>query len=124
MSNYDEMVEQARKLGAEHGKAGGSWMFGSSRSGAFGRRCIQMDEGTLDGDWWDSYGPATAPLSGEWADGMTPQGLIEEVGAGWDIDDPDAEIVLSALCDAYEDAYYDAWHDEVLRMARYQVGES
>ena len=114
----DELVERARALGAEHGKAGGSRVeFGHPTGAMSAADCLRLDN---DGDpmWWGVWGPASGPLSGEWADGMTPCGLVQEL----DYDPGDVDNAgVDALCDAYETAYYDAWRDEVLRMARYQV---
>lgn len=126
---YEELVRRAEALGREHGTAGGSGVEVSSILPA--ETCIRLDD-EGDPDWWDHFGPASAPLSGEWADGMTPSGLARSVGlpycdpelAGleWLGTDADAQV-MDEICDAYEQAYYDAWRDEVLRMARYQVGD-
>ena len=116
-----DLVERASALGAEHGTAGGSWVFDGNTPHEDYVGALEED----GDDWWELYGPDTGPLSGEWADGMTPDGLFRELGQAIDFADPDQyERDLAPLCDAYEQAYYAAWRDEVLRMARYQVGES
>ena len=114
-----DLIARAEALGREHGTAAGTWVEIDGPEAA--RRVIDLDN---DCDWPDEWWPS-APLSGEWADGMTPALLLEELGAQ-DVseDDYDLDGFNNELCDAYEQAYYDAWRDEVLRMARYQVGES
>ena len=107
------LIERAEALGREHGTNAGTWFEIDGPEAA--QRVIDLDN---DCDWPDEWWPS-GPLSGEWADGMTPARLCEEVVGHYDAGDD-----TDALCDAYEQAYYDAWRDEVLRMARYQVGES
>jgi hypothetical protein len=120
------LVERARKLGAEHGHNAGTWVDVSSEDDA--REAIQRDN---LGELFELYDIA-GPLSGEWADGMTPDYLMESIGApepevpegsSW-LDVANAYELQNEVCDAYEQAYYDAWREEVLRMARYQVGDS
>ena len=121
----EELLERARALGAEHGRAGGTWVTDGNTTDATYRDIIDRDE-EGDPEWWDRYGPASGPLSGEWADDMSPDSLLRELGIDlgtlqdWD----SSQEFEASVCDAYEQAYYDAWRDEVLRMARYQVGES
>jgi hypothetical protein len=115
------MVERAAELGALQGVAGASWVSLDEVQAAHAIQCIE------DGDpeWWDFYGPTSAPLSGEWADGMTTIDLCREVGCPEHWGEPGESwgdiAEQSAVADAYEEAYYQAWEEEVLRMAHYQV---
>lgn len=58
--------------------------------------------GTLDANYALAYGGVMdAPLSGEWADQLTPHTLA--LALGYDGDDGDD---IDALADAYESAYF------------------
>ena len=120
-TTLEDLVERAAELGREHGTAGGSWVFDGNTEAAEYVKCLELDEEGAP-EWFDFYGPMSAPLSGEWADGLTPWTLGQEVGYQGDNPDTDEwERISQEICDAYEQAYYDAWREEVLRMARYQV---
>jgi hypothetical protein len=57
-----------------------------------------------------STGPQEAPLSGEWADGLTPRDVARNVG--WDPQEmiPYSEgDAVDELADAWERGYNDAW---------------
>lgn len=123
----NDFIEAAAALGREHGKVGGSWVFDGNTMRQGYEQCIQWDE---EGDpaWWDHYGPQSGPLSGEWADGLTPGSLVTEIVGEADVDYSDEEYDAESdlredLCSAYEDAYYEAWHDEVMRAAIYHTTE-
>jgi len=121
----DELVDAAAALGAEHGRAGGSWVFDGNTDQATYVRCLELDEEGAP-EWFDMFGPSSGPLSGEWADGMTPARLADELDVSTDAawgEDPDGDPeLLAELCDAYEQAYNEAWRDEVLRTALYHAG--
>jgi hypothetical protein len=58
-----------------------------------------------------------ADLSGQWADGVTPQTLCEHVGI--DDDDDDTQAMLGGdLCDAYEEGFNTAAGDAVAKACR------
>jgi hypothetical protein len=62
-----------------------------------------------------SSGPQAGPLSGEWADGLTPVDVARNVGFH---DDPaaratdDAEA-MSELADAWETGYFSTWQSHL-----------
>lgn len=113
---------EARKLGAEEGTAGASWVFDGTTDQARYERCLRLDE---DGDpaWHDEFGPSGAgPLSGEHADGRTPATLLADIGVAeiLSAEDPGGEAGQE-IADAYEEAFGEAWSQEVLRVARYHT---
>lgn len=108
----------ARKLGTEDGETGGGWVFSGNTSAESYARCLELDE-IGDPQWHELFGPFTGPLSGEYADGRTPAGLLREVGfTATEREPDDTSEDEQAILAAYEDAYETAWRDEVLRVAR------
>jgi hypothetical protein len=110
---FDSILEDARKLGAEHGRAAGSWVIDGNTST---ETAIWIVGGYENGDP-EVMDVMPAPLSGEWADSMTPQELIHEL-MGEDYDLHSDEFVKDAACDAYEQAYSQAYWDQVVSDAR------
>jgi hypothetical protein len=108
----DSLTDAAYKLGAEHGRNAGSWYFNGHTDESAYRRTL---EGITAGDpaVYDTF--PSAPLSGEWADGLTPAGLLELLGLERDDEDGDA------LCAMYEDGYGVAVSDEIERQCRFQL---
>lgn len=111
-------LEQARKLGAEHGRNAASWYFDGNTSAETYAKVLR---GIEDGDPEVLESFPSGPLSGEWADGMTPALLAQTVGL-----DAHAEASFNpdgfdALCSAYEEGYYEASSAEIERVARLQV---
>jgi len=97
--------DQAREIGTEHGRNAASW--------------VELDEETAEqidrtGDVLTTVDPSS-PLSGEWADGYTIDGLLDDVGF------PEAHRVEAGggieadITDAYEDAYWQAFEYGVER---------
>jgi hypothetical protein len=113
--DHDRYEDAAEALGTEHGRAGASWVFDGNTSDETYRECVRMDE-EGDPEWFDYFGPTSGPLSGEWADSLTPAALAEAIG----LDDPSPEV-LDDVCRTYEDAYDNAWRDEVMRVAYLMV---
>lgn len=110
MDSIEQYEEAARKLGAEHGKAKGSWVLDGNSSSETAQRIVAMiDDG--DPELWDMY---AAPLSGEWADEPTPNDILEEIEYEGD-DSPES---WDSIIRAYEEAHSLAWSDEVERTAR------
>lgn len=113
---YDAILEQAAALGAEHGHAAGTWVIVDEDDNA--RALLKMDE---EGDpEFDDASGYRAPLSGEWADDLTPGMLrvsLDVDEATWLGDDQ----LSDAACTSYELAHRDAFVAEVLRMARAQL---
>lgn len=99
------LVDEAERMGAEHGTAAGSWVVDGNSSAETLRAVIDAVDG--EGDPLD----IPSPLSGEYADDPTPRTVLEALGV--DEDDPRADDLLWA----YEDAYYQAFRDEALRSA-------
>lgn len=110
--NTDELHERARDMGRAHGVSAASWYFdGNTSRETYARVVAGIDEG--DPAVLDTF-PA-APLSGEWADGPTPNTVWAELGMTGEEDHSDSVI------DAYEDGFYQAVSGEIERMARYQL---
>lgn len=112
--SMDEVTHKAAERGTEDGTSAAGWVFDGNTDEESYRAAIKMDE---DGDpeYFD-YFDAPAPLSGEWADGLTPASLVDELGY---TELTDEEV--SEVADAYETAFNDAHRDEVLRIARVQL---
>ena len=111
----------ARRLGREHGAAAASWVTFDSPEHA--REWLRAwSTGDMlrapfsRGDPFDHI--PGSPLSGEWADGMTPGQLLVEIGAHDDHDSGDYNGPPDAYCDAYENAYSAAATATVERIAR------
>jgi hypothetical protein len=106
---FGSILEDARKLGAEHGRAAGSWVIDGNTSRETARAIL---------DGWEDCDPQImdmmpAPLSGEWADSMTPARLLYELtdGVGEYVHTDDE--LHDAACAAYEESFEDAYWLEV-----------
>lgn len=115
-AEYDRLIADARKLGTEHGYGVATWVFDGNTPQA---TYVQFEKWIDDGDpeMWTYY---REPLSGEFADDMTPDRLFVELGFA-QMDHTDGPEIGSGLCDAYEDAHRIAWETEVERAVRVQV---
>jgi hypothetical protein len=109
----DAIIARAEALGAEHGSAAGSWVIDGNTTAETAQGIVR---GYEDGDPM-VMDMQPAPLSGEWADSMTPQELIHEL-TGEEYDLHSDEFVKDAACDAYEHAYSQAYWDQVVSDAR------
>lgn len=71
------------------------------------------------------HGTNAADLSGQWADGYTPQALALDCAPdnGYGPDSLERDALFSELCDAYEEAFTRAVEAEIVRVCRYQLGE-
>lgn len=100
---------EAYRLGAEKGEAAASWYFDGNTTRETYEAVLR---GLAEGDpaIYDTF--PSAPLSGEWALGLTPHDLLRELGV--DDDDDAADEYLSM----FEDGYGVAVADEIERMAR------
>ncbi len=105
-STIKTALTRAEMLGTKHGRNAGEWAAQDTFGGRFtgdaesaAREFLRLAE---DGDpiLWDRY---KAPdLSGEWADSMTPDLLVEHC---FDTEFPtDWEDSADAVCNAYLDA--------------------
>lgn len=105
---WAQTVAEAATMGANDGKAAGTWIFDGDTTEETWRAARKMvDEG--DPALWDEY---ASPLSGEWADGLTPDALMDELGI---VARTASSEERDELCTAYETAHSDAWSDEVGR---------
>lgn len=116
MSTMSDLDARVRALASEHGKNVASWRFDGNTNASEHAECVRMDE---EGDpaWDDTFG-ARAPLSGEWADELTPAALTGALSI-----DADSDLADEA-CKIYEATYYEAYRDEVLRVAREMTTET
>lgn len=106
-AQFAEAKVEAEKLGKQHGEAAGSWFFDGNTSEATYRRVWRgMEDG--DPEIMDSL--PSNPLSGEFADGLTPAGLLREIG--WNEESVSAQE-QDDLCDAYCDAFNEACQDVI-----------
>lgn len=114
---YDQLLERAYRIGAEHGENAASWYFDGNTDDATYRRVLQ---GIIDCDpmIYDTF-PAN-PLSGEWADSYLPQTLLADVG--WTRDD-DGYDVCDDIYRQYEDAYDVAVSRTIEEDARRALGQ-
>lgn len=102
----------AKTLGTEHGHSAATWVFdGNTPQATYDHLRDALDNSGWPLEEIDMPGP----LSGEWADSLTPAGLMAQLQA----DDADYEEV----CDAYEVAFSEAWTAEVERVVRYHTTE-
>ena len=107
--NVDEIVERAEQEGYEHGVTAGSWPLDGNSNEESARALLR---GVTDGDPLTMDALRSSPLSGEWADGVTPADVL-----GWydlDEDDDAAEEVLQA----FEAGFSRGVQDEAVRSAR------
>ena len=58
-----------------------------------------------------------APLSGEWADGLSPRDVLRDLGASED--DEDASFLL----DEWEQGYSEGFEEELVRACKYQLAD-
>jgi hypothetical protein len=108
-------AERMEALGRECGTAAGSWLLDGNSSEAEARALL---EGIEAGDPATMDALPSAPLSGEWADGLTAAGVLEEAGI-----EPDSAEHESELVDAFEAGYTQGVADEACRLARAILGE-
>jgi hypothetical protein len=105
-------VRDAATLGTDAGKAAASWAFdGNTATHIYAAFLAGYEAG--DPMVMDYYDPA-GPLSGEWADGMTPGDLLRSVG----IDPHDHDVALADdVCAEFEQRFADAYWTELQRVA-------
>lgn len=122
-TDTDTLLAEAARLGAAAGQMAGTWCYDGNTLRQWYTDMLRMDE---DGDpaFWDDL--PCGPLSGEWADGYTPDMLMRDlIGDIWRHDGSVvADMLYGDICTAYEDAWRDALRDEILRVCHYQLSES
>ena len=104
----------ARGLGREHGRNAASWCFDGNTTPERAQSVLKL---LADGDP-GVYDRIPSPdLSGQWAGGMTPRRLAEEIGA------TDAcerfDWLEDEICTHYEEAFSAASEQEFVRLARF-----
>lgn len=109
------LKEQAYSLGHEDGTQVGAWVIDGNTDAATARQWLQWSR---DGDpvFWESY---RAPLSGEYADDMTPDRLRNVLGVSAEDWDSADELINAAevICAAYEDGHAIGWEDQIVHAA-------
>jgi len=118
-NHYEDCLAAATDLGRAEGQSAASWVFdGNTDDAEYQRVLAGIDNG--DPEILDEL-PA-ADLSGQWADGLTPDGLAELVASAVDgvdaVDLTSRSETLDRICDAYEGAFNDAVAREVEHIAR------
>jgi hypothetical protein len=114
-NHYESARDAATDLGRDEGTAAASWTFDGNTPDSAYRHVLA---GIQDGDPAVLDQLATADLSGQWADGRTPDSLATDIANTVDV--PREHIgsqTLDRLCDAYETAFNDAVCAEVERLA-------
>lgn len=107
--NLDEIIERAEQDGYDRGKAAGSWLLDGNSTEDTARRLLEGIEGG-DPEIMDAL--PSAPLSGEWADSLTPAEVL-----GWyDLDEE--HDAADEILRAFEDGYSRGVQDEAVRSAR------
>jgi len=113
-------VSRARDLGREHGETAAAWWLQGSPVGG---RSTAGDVEALE--WADRMLAKIAncdadipqsDMSGEWADGYTPQRLADEIG--YDAENDKREewgFLYSDLCDAYEFGFSEACEASIVK---------
>lgn len=108
------LLAQAEQLGEEHGRAAASYTVLTADAAT----AIVHDLVGGDVDTLEDHLPSGS-LSGEWADSLTPLGLVQLLGL--DPGDVDPEGVAE-LCDAYEAGHYQGAYEVVLETALVVAG--
>jgi hypothetical protein len=100
-SLYDTAIAYAEQLGAEHGTSAATWVEIDNAAAIL--------QGIEDGDPEIMDALPCADLSGEWADGLTPRQLVDDVLSEIDtdskVDSETANDWSDGICDAYEFAF-------------------
>lgn len=108
-------LSEATTLGRVHGEKTASWFFDGNTSQETYER---VHKGLQDGDPVIMDSLPSSPLSGEWADQMTPRRLLMELG--WNEESVSAEQ-QDEICETYEQSFNDAVQREVERIANYHL---
>lgn len=89
----------AMRLGEQHGTSAGTWVTAPDAESARALLAMLADGGPEV----EAYIPCPSPLSGEWADDLTPRELLAQCGV------PDADGETEAeICEVYEGAFVHA----------------
>jgi len=113
---FQAAVDAMSQAGRFAGRSVATWLFDGNTTEETYRAFLKASE---DGDP-DNYAPPD-PFSGEWADSLTLEQVIE---AETDIDPETlSDDERCSLADAYEQEFCQAWWDEAERAARAAIGE-
>lgn len=113
----EQLFKDAAALGREHGKAAASWFFdGNTPTFAYEHTL----KGIREGDPMVMDQLPSSPLSGEFADSLTPAGLVRELGEN---DESLSSEEWDELCQEYETAYADEVQAEIERACDRQLRE-
>lgn len=108
-NEWDSLVAESKRLGAERGKADASWVFnGNTPRKEYVRAALMIKNG--DPELWDKR---RNPLSGEFSDDYTVDALFAELET-----DPDTldDEERTEICDVFDEAHADAWYEELERI--------
>lgn len=97
---YDEAIRQATREGEEAGDNAGTWALDSNLTVPEAQRILAGID-ACDPEIMDMQ---PSPLSGEWADGLTPADVLEPYGRT--PDDDDAGDILDAFEEGYSRGYW------------------
>jgi hypothetical protein len=109
----EEALEAARKIGAEHGHAAGTWAFdGNTTRETYEWAVKGIDDG--DPAVLDSFPTEPHGIGGEYS----ARQLCDDIDVDYDLTETGE---VDQITEAYEQAARDAFWAEVERAARYQV---
>lgn len=121
----DWILQLAFDLGVRAGKGAAGWVEMESWGGRVSRKAdadaaarnfLRMLE---DGD--PSLNLAPPDLSGQWADGLTPSALLEDLAWEMDLEATDLEEMSDEICQSWEDGAAEGFFAELERTARLQL---
>lgn len=109
-ATLDDYKREARACGVEAGTDAASWVLDGNTSTEHIARMVKWLD---DGDpRVDEYLPAIPDLSGEWADGLTPIRLYEQItGLVHSEQEESAGLAYETLVGSVVDALADAWEE-------------
>lgn len=111
-----KLLDEARALGAEHGRNAGTWAADGNTRPEDAAGVLAMIRA---GDpLAENCLPRRPDLSGQFADDMTPQRLLDLLG----VENGDADDT-AALCEAYEDGVLETFEPSCERTLMAAAGE-
>lgn len=112
----ERVLEKARELGREHGKAKASWAIEPDRLSRVRMQAILDGIENIDPRIMDQF--VEPDLSGEYRDSPTPITLCNELEVDPHAGDGEFQ---TEICDAWEEAARDAYWAEIQRTLQYQL---
>jgi len=101
--SFQSLSAAAVRLGEEHGQAAAEWYWDSTTPDIYDYRKVLKGIDGGDPEVMDTL--PRADLSGEMADGMTPNKLYEMIGVPEQFFHHELHTSLEEICDAYEQAF-------------------